>query len=74
MDPEQFLQTRAGNWSKVAMRHPSQRLKFFQPPTYGRSSGLTPHKRPLGQHSRFCVRLFDSITPLGTEDVQFCSF
>jgi len=27
-----------------------------------RSSGLTPHKRPLGQHSKFCVRQFEFIT------------
>ncbi len=28
-------------------------------PKYGRSSGLTPHKRPLAQHSKLCVRLFE---------------
>ena len=40
MGREQFLQRRAGNWSKVAMGTlGSLGKKFFQPPKYGRSSG-----------------------------------
>jgi hypothetical protein len=44
------------------------------PPKSARSSGLTPHKRPLGQHSKFCVRLFEFIRLRYAPNVQFCSF
>jgi hypothetical protein len=74
MGRKQFLQSRAGNWSKVAMRTPLVLGKrYFVAPKSARSSGLTPHKRPLG-HSKFCVRQFESITPLRALNGQFCSF
>jgi len=59
MGRKQFLQSRAGNWSKVAMRT-SLVLgnRFFVAPKLCSVSELTPHKRPLGQHSKFCVRQF----------------
>ena len=59
MGREQLLQTRAGNGSKVATWHPFlvSGKKFFQPPTYGLKPKLSPHKRPLGMHSTFWVRL-----------------
>jgi hypothetical protein len=64
MGREQFLQTRAGNWSKIAMLAPPLVLgkRFFAAPKSARSSRLTPHKSSLGQHSKFCVRQFESIT------------
>jgi hypothetical protein len=75
MGRKQFLQSRAGNRSKVAIRTPIVLDKrFFVAPNSARSSGLTPHKRPLGQHSKFCVRLFESITPLCALNGQSCSF
>jgi hypothetical protein len=74
MGRKQFLQSRAGNWSKVAMRTSVLGNRFFVAPKSARSSGSTPHKRPLGQHSKFCVTQFESITPLYALNGQFCSF
>ena len=63
MGRKQFLQSRAGNWSNVAMRTSLVLGNgFFVASKSARSSGLTPHKRPLGQHSKFCVRQFEFIT------------
>jgi hypothetical protein len=59
MGREQFLHTRAGNWSKVAMWHPLLALgrKSFELTTYTLKSESSPHKRPLGTHSTFWVRV-----------------
>ena len=75
MGREQFLQTRAGNWSKIAMLAPPLVLgkRFFAAPKSARSSRLTPHKSSLGQHSKFCVRQLKPIAPLRAPNGQSCS-
>jgi hypothetical protein len=75
MGRKQFLQSRAGNWSKVAMRTSLVLCnRFFVAPKICSDLGINPHKRPLGQHSKFCARQFESISRLRAPNGQFCSF